>query len=48
MSFGSEPSGIPRVTGLLATYMAREKAFRGIGPRRAAALADALRTTLKR
>jgi len=41
-SVASEPSALPREPGLLATYMAREKAFRGIGPRRAAALAAAL------
>lgn len=41
-SVASEPSALPREPGLLATYIAREKAFRGIGPRRAAALAAAL------
>lgn len=41
-NFGSAPSGLPSEIGLLATYIAREKDFRGIGPRRAAALAAAL------
>ncbi|WP_138468674.1 hypothetical protein [Poseidonocella sp. HB161398] len=35
------PASLPRETSLLAGYIAREKAFRGIGPRRAAALAVA-------
>lgn len=46
-SVASEPSGLPREIGLLATYIAREKAFRGIGPRRAAALAAALGDNLE-
>lgn len=41
------PASLPSETGLLAAYMASERAFRGIGPRRAAALADALGDGLK-
>ncbi|SHJ12986.1 exodeoxyribonuclease V alpha subunit [Palleronia salina] len=35
-------TGLPSETSLLATYIASDRTFRGIGPRRAAALAEAL------